>query len=363
MTPLQLFLVLISFVLLIFAIDAYKRKGINALHFLVFFVWLWLIILFSVEDTILDKFWAYFGLSRWADLLVYISIIFLAYLYFEITHKLTKQKQFSTDLVKLQTIKEFWQQNDKNEIIQKTKSMKAEKDKFVFLVRCFNEQEILLKTINEIIWKWYSKILIVNDWSTDNSEDIINQIKQQNPDKIILDLHHIINCGGWAANKTWLFFLQKYWKMLDINYIITFDADNQMDINDMPKFQKAIKNNDIVLGSRFTKWWGMSNIPRLRKVVLLGSRFVTLFLNWIWSTDPHNWYRAININALDKIHISSDNMTYASEILDSINKNKLKFEEVPVNIRYTDYSISKWQKNSNALIILWEIIYKKFFFR
>jgi hypothetical protein len=34
-------------------------------------------------------------------------------------------------------------------------------------------------------------------------------------------------------------------------------------------------------------------------------------------------------------------MAYASELIEEIKKNKIKFKEVPVNIKYTTYSISK----------------------
>jgi hypothetical protein len=35
--------------------------------------------------------------------------------------------------------------------------------------------------------------------------------------------------------------------------------------------------------------------------------------------------------------------------------------EVPVDIVYTDYSISKWQKSSNAINIALKMIWSKFF--
>jgi hypothetical protein len=47
------------------------------------------------------------------------------------------------------------------------------------------------------------------------------------------------------------------------------------------------------------------------------------------------------INAIEKIYLTIDNFAYASELIDQIAKNKLKFVEVPVNIVYTDYSLSK----------------------
>jgi hypothetical protein len=41
----------------------------------------------------------------------------------------------------------------------------------------------------------------------------------------------------------------------------------------------------------------------------------------------------------------------------------MDYEEIPVHIRYTEYSLGKWQKNSNSLKLWLEMIYKKIFFR
>jgi hypothetical protein len=41
----------------------------------------------------------------------------------------------------------------------------------------------------------------------------------------------------------------------------------------------------------------------------------------------------------------------------------MKYREIPVHIRYTQYSLGKWQKNSNSLKLAAEMIYKKIFYR
>jgi hypothetical protein len=44
---------------------------------------------------------------------------------------------------------------------------------------------------------------------------------------------------------------------------------------------------------------------------------------------------------LDKIKITQDGMSHASEIIDIISREKIKYMEVPVNIKYTEYSLKK----------------------
>lgn len=53
-------------------------------------------------------------------------------------------------------------------------------------------------------------------------------------------------------------------------------------------------------------------------------------------------------------------MEHASEILDIINQQHMKYIEVPNTIIYTEYSITKGQKLSNSLTIVKNLIFKKF---
>lgn len=364
MSLLQFILIISSLLIFIFSIDAYQRKKVNLLHFIVFIWWTWIILLFSFDVNLLNRFWKFFWLTRGADLLVYISIIWLWYLYFEILNRITKSSYNFSRLISAQTIDKISKQDLKNKISSFT-SKDNTKNKYLFLIRAWNEEYSIWKVIDEIIWAWYKKILIVNDGSTDNTFDIVNNKISQYNDSFIIQISHLVNRWGWCANKTWFEFIKKYFEILDVDRVVTYDADWQMNIKDMLNFENVLNNwkYDILLGSRFVKWASVLNIPLFRRIVLFGSKIVTYVFGGIWVSDPHNWYRLISVNTIKNLKIYSDWMTYSSEIIDEIKRLKLKFNEVPVNIVYTEYSLSKWQKNSNAFKILAEIIYKKFFFK
>ena len=180
-------------------------------------------------------------------------------------------------------------------------------------------------------------------------------------------LSHTINRGGWAANQTGYKFIQKYADQLQVKRFVWFDSDGQMDIKDMEYFISEIKKDswkfEAYLGSRFIEWWKAENIPFFRKIILAISRLVTVIFYSAKISDPHNWYRVIEINALRKIEIMADGMHYANELNEQIKKHKIKYKEVPVHIRYTEHSLKKWQKNSNSIKLAVEMIYKKIFFR
>ena len=64
---------------------------------------------------------------------------------------------------------------------------------------------------------------------------------------------------------------------------------------------------------------------------------------------------------LKKIHLKMDSMAYASELIEEIRKKKIKYAEVFVVIKYTDYSLWKWQSSLNAINIALKVIFNKFF--
>ncbi|EKE28266.1 MAG: Glycosyltransferases involved in cell wall biogenesis [uncultured bacterium (gcode 4)] len=362
MNLLQFILIITWVIFFFFAIDSFERKRFNALHFVVFFWGTLLIMLFSLDVWLLNRFWSFFWVGRGADLLVYISIILLAYFYFEILNKITKQSLYTTRIITEQSIQKALSHDE----LKTIHLNKWKLDKYIFLIRSYNEWSALPGVIDDIFNKWFSKIVIVNDWSVDNTVKTVLEKKKQYPDKNIILLSHLINRWWGSANKTWFEFLKRYWDALEIEYVVTFDADWQMSIDDMDKFMKEVDDNpqiDVFLWSRFIDWWSASNITKIRRAILAWSRVVTFFFNSLWVTDPHNGYRVIKLEALKKLKIESDNMTYASELLEWIQQNHLKFKEIPVNIVYTEYSLWKWQKNSNAIKILLELIYKKFFYK
>lgn len=239
--------------------------------------------------------------------------------------------------------------------------IKINNNEIIFLIRSYNEWTVVLDVLKEIAWEYFENILFIDDWSTDWTEDILND---WNIDLLVdnfIYLKHFKNRWAWAALETWFEYLRRYWSKY--KYVITFDADWQHKIKDVYdfiyEFEKD-KDLDIVFWSRFIGN-KISNIPFFRKIILFWWKIFTFFISNIRLSDAHNWYRMIKINSLNNIKLTMSWMEYASELIDQVSKKWLKFKEVPVSIEYTEYSLSKWQKSSNAIIIVLKIIWNKFF--
>jgi len=341
MSLLQVFFIVSGMLLLVISIDIAKKQKFNALHFLIFiFIWLGLII-FTFFPNILNYFWKIFGLQRWADLLVYWAIIFLLYFVILLLNKVEDNR---SDLTKL--IREIAINNSPKKIISW---------EICFLIRVYNEWKVIWNTIKELLEKWYNNILVVNDWSKDNSLKILNSFW----DKLIV-LTHFKNRWWWARLETWFEYLRRYW---NTEYVCTYDADWQHQLKDLEKFLNSFKEDNslqIVLWSRFITKTN-TNVKIIRKIILKLWILFTFFISSIKLTDSHNWYRVFRKDILNEIVLTLDDMSYSSEMIDIISTKKIKFKEVPVDILYTDYSIAKWQKSSNAINIAFKMIWNKFF--
>lgn len=215
--------------------------------------------------------------------------------------------------------------------------------KLSIVLPAYNEEKMLGKVLQSLPKKLdrISKIIliVIDDGSIDDTSKIANKNKA-------IVINHIINNGQGAALKTGLEYIKKF---IQPDIVVTFDSDGQHDPNDIKKLIAPIinKQTDIVLGSRFIKRSSSANVPMLKKIVLKAGVCFTNIISHIKLTDTHNGLRALNKKAYSSINITQKGMEHASEIIDEISRNKLRYMEIPVNIIYSEYSINKGQKISN----------------
>jgi glycosyltransferase involved in cell wall biosynthesis len=223
--------------------------------------------------------------------------------------------------------------------------------KIAIIIPVYNESSVIAQVISSLLYQDIYSIIIVDDGSAQPISQTISGL----PATLI---RHCVNLGQGAALQTGF----EYVKKGDFDIIITFDADGQHDVKDLPVLIKPIIENkaDVVLGSRFL-FPNQTNMPFLRKATLHAARIINFLLSGILLSDAHNGYRAMNKTALEKITLTENRMAHASEILFEIKKHKLRYTEMPVNIRYTEYSRQKGQSGRDSIKVLFDLILHKFF--
>lgn len=336
---LQVFFIVSGVIIFLLAIDIARKEKFNALHFVVFICIGLGLLAFTFFPSVLDGIGRLFWIQRGADVLVYSSIVFL--LYFSLL-LLSKVESWRDDITKL--IREIALQNsEKRELWWK----------FVFVIPAYNEGKVIVNTIQWVLDAGYKNIVVVNDGSSDNTQDALRFFG----DKIVA-IHHYKNRGQWAALETGFEYIRRYTKS---EYVICFDSDGQHDIEDVKVFEQHLDPSvEVLLGSRFL-WDGDGEVPFLKRIVLSLGIVFTFFVSQISLSDTHNGFRILSRKALEDIRIEIDGMWHASEIVDIIAKKKIPYKEVPVTIHYTEYSMAKGQKSSNAINIILKVLWNKFF--
>ncbi|MDK7228153.1 MAG: glycosyltransferase family 2 protein [Winkia sp. UMB750A] len=209
----------------------------------------------------------------------------------------------------------------------------------------YNEAEVIGQVIRDTL-KVFPNIICVDDGSTDDSG-------QEALRAGATVLTHPINTGQGAALQTgFSYFLRK----TNGKYVVTFDADGQHQTSDALAMVQYAEENDkaIIFGSRFLG--GNIEAGKIKQLVLKTAAFVTRIETGLKLTDAHNGLRALRRDAVERIYLNQNRMAHASEIVSKLAATKLPWSELPVHIRYTDYSRAKGQSLLNSINIVTDLL-------
>jgi len=219
-------------------------------------------------------------------------------------------------------------------------------DKFYVVIPAFNEGRVIKKVISEIRKSGFENIIVIDDGSDD---DTFDQAKESGT----VALRHKINRGKGAAVKTGI----EAAKMEGAEIIATMDGDGQHNPGDLGNLIEKIKEGyEVVLGARTKK---RELMPLRKRMANFAANVFTWYLNGIWVTDSQSGMRAYSKKALDLVDTKSSRYEYDSEVIREIYRNKLKFTEIPIEVRYTEYSMGKTEKQGflNGLKTVYKMIW------
>ncbi len=191
------------------------------------------------------------------------------------------------------------------------------------IIPVFNEETTIKEVISKIPNHHKKEIIVVDDGSSDNSVERINEIEDRN----IKLIKHFKNRGYGAALLTGI-------KQAKGDIIITLDSDGQHNPEEIPKLIKPIIKNkaDIVVGSRYL---GKSQyrVPLHTRV----GEFVVRNCLWLVFNQKvgnnQSGYRAFTRDCQlifeDMIHTG---FGFCTEILFKASYKNFRITEVPITI-------------------------------
>lgn len=216
------------------------------------------------------------------------------------------------------------------------------------VIPAYNESEVIEDVIDEIRRSGYSHIIVVDDGSKDDTQKRAQRAG-------VIALRQRLNRGKGAATKTGI----EAAKLLGADIIVTLDGDGQHDPHDIPALIRPILQNrfDVVLGSRLINPKGM---PKYKIIHNKISNLLVWYFYGLYVTDSQSGFRAYSRHAAEVINTSTDRYEYDSEVIREIYRYKLRYTEVPIAVRYTDYSTGKLHKQNlwNGIKTLYRMIWR-----
>ena len=193
------------------------------------------------------------------------------------------------------------------------------------LMPCLNEESTIGICIEKAMRflrenKVDGEVLIADNGSTDNSKHIAHKLGAR-----VINVHKkgygtALRCGNKAARG---------------KYVIMGDADDSYDFyNLMPFLEKLREGYELVMGDRFKGGIDEGAMPFLHRYV--GNPFLSWFGRKLYHTDIHDFHcglRGYNLESIKKLHLRTNGMEFASEMVVQAAKHELKIAQVPVRLK------------------------------
>ena len=220
------------------------------------------------------------------------------------------------------------------------------------IIPIYNEEKTLLEVLNRInLLKEFCnlEIIVVNDGSTDNSNDIIK--KNNKLYNKLIDLKK--NCGKGKAVIEGI-------KNCSQEYILIQDADLEYDPKDILEFLEENKKNnyDLIMGSRF--------IGNKRTVLhfwhMVGNKFITFLFNFLNNTtfsDIYCCYCMFKKNLINVENLKCRGWGQQAEILTYVVSKKSKIFEIGINYHGRTYTEGKKIRYYDVFSVIYWIVSTK----
>jgi glycosyltransferase involved in cell wall biosynthesis len=228
--------------------------------------------------------------------------------------------------------------------------------KLSIVIPVYNEKNTIEKIISQVQsvnLDLDKEILLVDDGSTDGTQEILRKLEG---DEVRIFIHDLNQGKGKA--------LQTGFSKASGDFVIIQDADLEYDPKEYPQLLAPLLDGraDAVYGSRF--------LGGPHRVLFfwhyLGNKMLTTFSNMLSNlnlTDMETCYKVFRKEILDKITLKSKRFGIEPEITLKLAKLKCRIYEVPISYSGRDYSEGKKIGWKDGVAAIFHIIRFKFFDR
>lgn len=221
------------------------------------------------------------------------------------------------------------------------------------IIPSFNEQHTIQSILDkvkdvELLENTQKEIVIVDDFSTDGTRELINDYQKNNPDLSLTILHHEKNKGKGAAIHTGI---------IEANgdFIVIQDADLEYNPKEYNLLLEPVLSGhaDVVYGSRFV---GGKPHRVLFYFHTIGNKFLTSLSNLFTGlniTDMETCYKLFRKEVIKPIALKEQRFGFEPEVTAKISKIKnIRIYEVGISYYGRTYEEGKkigWKDGFRAI--------------
>jgi glycosyltransferase involved in cell wall biosynthesis len=211
-------------------------------------------------------------------------------------------------------------------------------EKIIMVIPAFNEETTIGNVVSGA-QKYVDEIIVVNDGSNDNTGKVARDngaILLNNPENVGYD--KTIDNGFIEAKKR------------GASIIITFDADGQHHVSDIPSMIEPLKNGtaDMVVGKR----------PNFARITEYLFALITKFKVGI--QDPLCGMKSYRIEVYDEVGYFDRKKSIGTELMFNAKKKGFRIAQVPIIINQRKDE-SRFGRRINANFLIFKAIIKTFF--
>lgn len=210
------------------------------------------------------------------------------------------------------------------------------KTESLILVPIYNEQKHIFNVLREVRKYSIEDLLVINDGSTDESKDIVEEIVScaKLKGKLII-INHSENEGYGKSLTDGMNFARDN----NYQYLLTLDCDEQHEPELIPQFLEKIKKEkfDIISGSRYLSLQKQIDIPPEDRYTI--NRKITGLINKITNyglTDSFCGFKVYRVESLKKLELTEKGYGLPLQLWIQAYKNNLTVKELPVSMIYKD---------------------------